>query len=72
MCRFAIELVDERLAGDRIDGQRQENVIQFRRQFAVMPGSLHSQGLDTAQEGDTLIQSCLRRFDFEVAHPSEP
>ena len=55
----SLDRIVERLAGDRVDGQRHGDVAQLRRQLAVVFRRVEPQGLDEPQEGDLLLQLSL-------------
>ena len=59
----AVDFVAERLAGERVVGQRHGNVGQVRGERAVVLGGVEAQGLDVSQERDPLVQSPLRPAD---------
>ena len=58
-----IDFVAERLAGERVVGQRHGDLGQARGQCAVVLGGVEAQGLDVPQQGDPLVQPRLRSAD---------
>ncbi len=59
--RVAGDFVAERLAGERVDGQRHGNVGEFRGQCAIVLGGVEAQCLDVSQKRDPLVHSPLAR-----------
>ena len=58
-----LDFVAERLAGERVDGQRHGDVGQFRGQCAVVLRGVEAQGLDVPQQRDPLVDPPLRCAD---------
>ena len=58
--RVAGDFVAERLAGERVDGQRHGNVGEFRGQCAIVLGGVEAQCLDVSQKPDQLVHAPLR------------
>ena len=54
--RTAGDFVAERLAGERVVGQRNGDLGQPRGQRAVVRGGVEPQGFDVPQERDPLVQ----------------
>ena len=52
----ALDCVAERLAGERVVGQRHGDVGETRGRLAPVGGGIQADGLDVAQEGETLVE----------------
>ena len=58
-----VDFVAERLAGERVVGQRHGDVGQLRGQCAVVLRGVEAQGLDVSQQRDPLVQPRLLAAD---------
>src|SRR5262249_19603472 len=57
--RMADDFIAERLAGERVLGQRHGNLGQARGKCALVSRCVEAQGFDVSQQGNPLLQSRL-------------